>query len=224
MTHSMRCRAVAAGLMATLAAGCSSQAVAGGGDDAAKTATAVRTASASPKNATSAVSACRADGLAVKFIGGQPGAGNDFATIVAWDTGSSPCRLTGPATLVGLSSDGRADTNAVRLTISGPGELTAHGTEPGANQVLPHGESAAWLLVSAEYRDDPVTGALCTPHQVEPAAFRLTLPTVGAMTVPNADSRQPATPGLVPNGGLLTCRGELNTGSGLTQITIGSSL
>ena len=153
---------------------------------------------------------CRADGLGVKFTGGQPGAGNDFATIVAWDTASSACRLAGPVTLVGLGSGGSADTNAVRLTVSGAGKLTAHGTAPGAGQVLPSGESAAFLLISAEYRDDPVTGGMCTAHQVEPAAFRLTLPAGGTVTV--------------ANGGLLTCRGELNTEPGLTQITIGSAL
>ena len=70
---------------------------------------------------------CRADGLRVKFIGGHPGAGNDFATIVAWNTASSACRLAGPVTLVGLGSGGSADTNAVRLTVTGAEKLTAHG-------------------------------------------------------------------------------------------------
>jgi hypothetical protein len=159
----------------------------------------------------------------LEFIGGQPGAGNDFATIAAWDTGSSACRLAGPVTLAGLGSGGSADTNTVRLTVTGAGELTAHGTAPGAGQVLPGAESAAWLLISAEYRDDPATGGMCTAHQVEPAAFRLTMPAGGTVTVANADTHQPAVRGLAANGGLLTCRGELNTGPGLTRIAIGSA-
>jgi hypothetical protein len=227
MTNRMRWPAVAAGLLATLVAGCSAQAVAGGrmaGGGAAGTASAVRAAGASPGSTVRAVPECPAQGLGVKFIGGQPGAGNDFVTIVAWDTAPSACRLAGPVTLVGVGSDGSADTNAVRLTVTGAGELTAHGRAPGAAQVLPGGESAAWLLMSAEYRDDPVTGALCTAHQVEPAAFRLTLPTGGTVTVANAGPHQPRVRGLAANGGLLTCRGELNTGPGLTRITIGSAM
>jgi hypothetical protein len=227
MTNRMRWPAVAAGLLATLVAGCSARAAAGvrmAGGGAAGTASAVRAAGASPGSAVRAVPECRADGLGVKFIGGQAGAGNDFATIVAWDTAPSACRLAGAVTLVGVGSDGSADTNAVRLAVTGAGELTAHGTAPGAGQVLPGGESAAWLLMSAEYRDDPVTGAMCTAHQVEPAAFRLTLPAGGTVTVANAGTHQPGVRGLAANGGLLTCRGELNTGPGLTQITIGSAM
>lgn len=228
MTNRMRCPVVAAGMLATLlVAGCSAQAVAGGrtaGGGAASTASAGRAAGASPESAAGAVPECRADGLGVKFIGGQPGAGNDFATIVAWDTAPGACRLAGPVTLVGLGSGGSADTNAARLTVAGAGELTAHGTAPGAGQVLPGGASAAWLLISAEYRDDPATGRMCTAHQVEPAAFRLTLPAGGTVTVANADTYQPGVRGLAANGGLLTCRGELNTGPGLTRITIGSAM
>ena len=211
MANRMRCPAVA--LATLLVAGCSAQAVAGG-----------RTAGGGAASTGRAAPECRADDLGAKFIGGQPGAGNDFATIVAWDTASSACRLSGPVTLVGLGSGGRADTNAVRLTVTGAGELTAHGTAPSAGQVLPGGASAAWLLISAEYRDDPVTGAMCTAHHVEPAAFRLTLPAGGTVTVANADTHQPAVHGLAANGGLLTCRGELNTGPGLTEITIGSAM
>ena len=222
MTSRTRCPAVAAGMLSVLlVAGCSGQDVtgdrmAGGG--------AGRAAGASSVSAAPTVPACRADDLGVKFIGGQPGAGNDFAVIVAWDTASSACRLAGPVTLVGLGSGGSADTNVVRLAVTAAGELTAHGTAPVAGQVLPGGASAAWLLISAGYRDDPVTGGMCTAHQVEPAAFRLTLPAGGTVTVANADTYRPAVRGLAANGGLLTCRGELNTGSGLSQVTIGSAL
>jgi hypothetical protein len=228
MTDRMRCPAVAAGMLATLLlVGCSASAVASGrtaGSGAASTASAGGAAGGSAGSAAGAVPECRADGLGVKFIGGEPGAGNDFATIVAWDTASGICRLAGPVTLVGLGPGGSADTNAVRLTVTGAGELTAHGTAPGAGQVLPGGESAAWMLVSAEYRDDPVTGGMCTAHQVEPAAFRLTLPAGGTVTVANAGTYQPGVRSLPANGGLLTCRGELNAGPGLTKITIGSAM
>jgi hypothetical protein len=211
MTNRMRCAAIA--LATLLVAGCSAQAVTGG-----------RTAEGSVASTGRAAPGCPADDLGVKFIGGQPGAGNDFATIVAWDTASTACQLSGPVTLVGLGPGGSADTNAVRLTVTGAGELTAHGTAPDAGQVLPRGTSAAWLLISAEYRDDPATGGMCTAHQVEPAAFRLTLPAGGTITVSNADAHQPAVHGLAANGGLLTCRGELNTGPGLTEITIGNTM
>jgi len=223
MTNPMMPRAVAVGLLAVLAAGCSTQPAAEGGDSAAKNASTVR-ATAPPTIATDVVPACQAHDLGVTFIGGQPGAGNDFATIVAWDPGPIACRIAGPVTLVGLGPDGTADTNVVRLTVVASGVLTPRGTAPGPNQVLPPGESAAWLLVSAEYRDDPLTGALCTPHQVEPATFRLSLPGGGTITVTNADTHQPPVYSLDKNGGLLTCRGELNTGPNATQIIIGSAL
>lgn len=225
MTNRMRCPAVAAGMVVAtlLVAGCSAS-VAAGGRTAGSGAGSTASAGASTASATGAVPECLADGLGVKFIGGQPGAGNDFATIIAWDTASSACRLAGPVTLAGLGSNGSADTNAVVLAVTGEGELTAHGTAPGAGQVLAGGESAAWLLVSAEYRDDPVTGGMCTAHQVEPAAFRLTLPAGGTVTVANAGTQRQGVRGLAANGGLLTCRGELNTGTGLTRITIGSAM
>lgn len=228
MTDRMRCPAVAAvAVAALLVAGCSAQVVAGGrspAGGAAGTPSAGGAAGAFPGRAAGAAPECRADDLGVKFVGGQPGAGNDFATIVAWDAAPGACMLAGPVTLAGLGSGGGADTNAVRLAVTGTGELTAHGTAPGAGQVLARGESAAWLLISAEYRDDPVTGGTCTAHQVEPAAFRLTLPAGGTLTVANAGPYQPGVRGLAANGGLLTCRGELNTGPGLTQITIGSAM
>jgi hypothetical protein len=220
MTNRMRC--LAGVLAALLVTGCSTQAVAGTRVAEGGVASAGRPAAASPGRVAETVPECRADRLGVKFIGGgPPGAGNLFATIVAWNAGSSACRLPGPVTLVGLSSGGSVDTNAVRLTVTGAGELTSHGTAPGPGQVLPSGESAAWLLVSAGYRDDPVTGGICTAHQVEPAAFRLTLPARGTVTVANAAAPQSGVRRLTANGGLLTCRGELNTGSDLTQVTIG---
>jgi hypothetical protein len=205
MANRMRCPASL--LAALLVAGCSAQAAAGSPVPGGDAASAGRSASASPGRRAEIVPECRADSLDVKFGGGQPSAGNDFATIVVWDKASRACRLAGPVTLVGLGFGGSPDTNVVRLTVTGAGELTPHGMAPGPNQVLPRTGSAAWLLISAEYRDDPVTGGLCTAHQVEPAAFRLTLPAGGTVTV--------------ANGGLLTCRRELNTGSELTQVTIG---
>ena len=227
MTNRRRCPAVAAAMLAALCtAGCTAHQAAAGGRGAAASAAmpAAMPAGTLPGRTAAPSPECRADDLGVKASGDQPGAGNDFAEIVAWDKAPVACRLAGTLTLAGLGPGGSVDTNAVQLTVTGTGELTAHGTTPGPGQVLLAGESAAWLLISAEYRDDPVTGAICTAHHVEPAAFRLTLPAGGTVTVADGGTSRSAAGGLTANGGLLTCRGELNTSPGLTHVAIGSAL
>jgi hypothetical protein len=184
------------------------------------------TRASTPLAASTVAPRCNSADLGSAFRGGLPGAGNDFATLVFWDKSANACRFTGPVTVVGLNAAGRPVTNPVRLTVAGNGELTPRGTAPGADGTLRAGESAASILISAEYRDDPTSSnGLCTAHQLEPASFRVTLPAGGSLTLVNATPAT-KTKGSDPtaNGGLATCRGELNTGSGLTQITIGNTI
>lgn len=157
---------------------------------------------------------CGARQLALGYLGGEPGAGNDFGTVLIRDISRRACRLPGPVRLTGLDKAGRPDTGAVRLAMPPVAILSPRarpvGRSPGdrLTGVRP-GEAIGQLTLIAEYRDDP-TGAdkgICEPHWIVPASWRLTLPSGRSLTVANADRSNPG--GILPSGGFVTCRGEM---------------
>jgi hypothetical protein len=91
--------------------------------------------------------------------------------------------------------------------------------------VVRAGETVASILVSAEYRDDPQGDGMCTAHPLEPASFLVMLPAGGSLTLVNAVAPAGQADGApTGNGGLATCRGELNTGTGFAQISTGNAV
>jgi hypothetical protein len=153
--------------------------------------------------------ACRPRQLALNYLGGEPGTGNDLGAMVLRDVSAKPCELAGPLTVTGLDSAGLRVTVTVKTPVTGPAILS-----PGAT--MDHaGRPAASALVEAisliaEYRDDPKSpsGALCTPHWIVPASWSVGLPGGGHVSGPNASPGDPSK--LVPSGGFVTCRGKFS--------------
>jgi hypothetical protein len=161
--------------------------------------------------------ACTAGQLALSYLGGGAGAGNDFGSVVVRDDSPRPCTLTGPLRLVGTGKAGRPVTQPVTFPVAGVAVLSP-ATGPvsqriivgGSPQSAVHGAFVASLALGAEYRDGPpsVDHGYCEPLWVIPAAWRVTLPHGQALTVANADRFNPVGFG-GSSGGLVTCRGEL---------------
>lgn len=162
-----------------------------------------------------AAPACTTHQLALTYLDGGPGAGNDLATLLIRDTSGSACTMTGPLQITGLDAHGRPDTNAIRLGIVGAAVVSPHAgaisrpANSAAALVGVHpGELTGQVELIAEYRDGPptVNHGLCQPLWVIPATWRVTLP--GAtLSVANRDPA--GQDKLVPSGGLVTCRGRL---------------
>ena len=119
------------------------------------------------------------------------------------------CRLPGPVVVAGLDAAGRRVTAAVRLTIA-PRQfaLTRDGRQPDQRGRTPAGQLSAWLVLEAAgiHHRGNLAGS-CHGHQVDPAAFTVTLLSGGPVTITNASAaRGPAVTG---DGGLLTCQGRL---------------
>jgi len=162
-------------------------------------------------------SACTAGQLALSYLGGGAGAGNDFGSVVVRDDSPRPCTLTGPLRLAGTGKAGRPVTQQVTFPVAGVAVLSP-ATVPvsqritvgGSPQPAAHGAFVGGLVLEAEYRDGPakVDHGYCEPLWVIPAAWRVTLPDGQALAVANADRYNPAGFG-GPSGGLVTCRGEL---------------
>ena len=162
-----------------------------------------------------AAPACAARQLALTYLGGGPGAGNDFGTILIRDISGRACTLTGPLRITGLNTRGSPDTSSVRLGIAGSDVLSPRaGTitrpaNPAAALVGVHpGELTGQVELIAEYRDGPpsVNHGLCAPLWVIPATWRVRIPD-GILSVANRDPV--GHDKLVPSGGLVTCRGRL---------------
>ena len=148
-------------------------------------------------------SPCRAGQLAVQYLAGAAGAGNDFGTILLRNVSASWCELDGPATITGLIS-GHPVTRTLRVPVSDSLELSPRATVAMAEHALPADQLTAATVLSAVYRDDP-DGSLCEPHWVIPTTWQVV---VGAETlsVDNGRATAKATP---PGaGGLITCRGQ----------------
>lgn len=159
--------------------------------------------------------ACAASQLGLGYVGGLASAGNDFGTIVIWDKSAAACALTSPIRIAGLNRRGHRVTRTERFHVAGRDVLTARGSKPVHLLRLKHGEKAAFITLSAEYRDDlSGNGGMCSArHQIEPARWLVTFATRGVRRVANRDPHEdiPHLRTLPRNHGLLTCRGELNT-------------
>jgi hypothetical protein len=144
---------------------------------------------------------CRAGQLAIQYLPGGAGAGNDFGTILLRDTSASWCELDGPAAVTGLIGGHRVTST---LTVAADLELSPRAVAAIPGQVLPADQLAASLSLTAEYRDD-TDGSLCGPYWVVPTSWRVVLDSV-ALTVANGRATAQARP---PGaGGLITCRGR----------------
>ena len=130
---------------------------------------------------------CRQDDLAARFAGGGLGTGNDFGSILVWNTGSTRCRISGAVSFTAYFSDGSRDANA-RLNRSVPPVdvvLAAH--TPAYRDGADRSHYLTAELMGPE-RDDPAqpNGMCRTQDKIAPDTLVLT---VGAFTfrVPNSD-------------------------------------
>jgi hypothetical protein len=146
---------------------------------------------------------CRAGQLAIQYLPGGAGTGNDFGTILLRNTSAAWCELNGPAAVTGLTG-GRLVTNTRKLPVVGDLELSPHAAAAEPGHALPADQLTASLSLSAEYRDDR-DGSLCNAHWVIPKTWRMVLDAV-TLTVANgratADAKPPGA------GGLITCQGQ----------------
>ncbi|HEX5190015.1 MAG TPA: PASTA domain-containing protein [Streptosporangiaceae bacterium] len=167
--------------------------------------------------------ACVAGQLELSYLGGGAGAGNDFGTLLIGDRSSRPCTLTGPLHVSGLDLAGRKVTATVGYPVTGvavlsPGIGTVARSSPGGTGTGMHpGDLTGVSTLRAEYRDGPagVDRGLCAPLWVVPASWRVTLAGGTSLVVANINRHDR---GLVPSGGLVTCRGRLD-GAGSATVT-----
>jgi hypothetical protein len=162
--------------------------------------------------------ACTTGQLGMAFRGvSEPGTDNSaLGQVVLWNKSARACALTEPIKVAGLNRAGHRDTNTVSFTIGVKApKLSPHGTGPSKRGHFPKREVVAQiLLIAAGPR--PGDAPSCSKHLVDPATWRLELPSGKPMTVANKSaSRGPALNG---KGGLTTCRGQLG---GQSPITIG---
>jgi hypothetical protein len=156
--------------------------------------------------------------LGVAFRGSsQPGTGDmALGIITVWDASPATCTLPGRLTVTGISRTSRPATGAVHFTVAPGPALSRDGTGPGRAGRMPAGEVTASLLLIAA-GTHPAGAPSCQGHQVDPAAFRVTLASGGSLSAPNTSSSR--SPALTGDGGLLTCRGSM---SGQSPVTVSS--
>jgi hypothetical protein len=161
--------------------------------------------------------ACTPAQLDAAFGGSsQPGTGNTALGIITIrDASPAACRLRGKLTVTGISRTGRPVTAPVRFAVMPGPALSRDGTGPGRNGGMPAGQVSASLLLISAGTHPPSGAPSCSGHQVDPAAFRVTLASGGSVGAPNASSARG--PALTGDGGLLTCRGRL---FGQRQVTV----
>ena len=157
---------------------------------------------------------CAGGQLALSYLGGEAGAGNDFGTLLIGDRSPRPCTLEGPLHVTGLDRNGQKVTSTARFPVAGvtvlsPGVGTVTRSGPGgALTGLNPGDLTGIVTLQAEYRDGParVDNGLCAPLWVVPASWRVTLQDETSLVVANVDRNNR---GLVRSGGFVTCRGRL---------------
>jgi len=147
--------------------------------------------------------------LTLGYRGGEPGAGNDFGSILFYDTGAAACTLAGKVSVTGVNTAGTPVTATVTSTFAAPGILSPDAAPVPDGDTPPPGELVYWWLLMSEYRDGPanVDNGVCQPDWVVPASWRIILPGGATLTVANSDPDNFGR--LVPGGGLVTCLGRL---------------
>lgn len=139
--------------------------------------------------AAAAVARCRRPNVRARLVAGGLGTGNDFGFIVAWNVGTTRCRIAGAVTFSAYFSDGRRD-----------GQAQPNRQPPPVDVVLPAGmptyrdgsNQAGYLVAElmGPERDDPrQPDGLCRDQdKLAPATLVLGLgPTT--LRVANADGR-----------------------------------
>ncbi|WP_375480785.1 PASTA domain-containing protein [uncultured Jatrophihabitans sp.] len=151
---------------------------------------------------------CRAGQLAIQYLPGGAGAGNDAGTILLRNSSAFWCELDGPAVVTGLGA-GHPVTNDLRIAVAGDLELSPHAAAAAPGRSLAANQLVASLSLVAEYRDD-TNGPLCNPHWVVPTSWRVVL---GSATLSVANGRATADARPPGAGGLITCRGNFDASS-----------
>lgn len=146
---------------------------------------------------------CTAPQLALQYLPGGAGTGNDFGQLVLRNTSGGWCAL-GALRVTGRDARGQDVTPTVAVPAGPLTDLSPHAAaeRPGSAPVA--GQSVAIVQLIAGYRDDPTApNGMCTPHWVIPATWRVTVGG-GTLTVRNAQAKDGRPPGAA---GLITCRG-----------------
>lgn len=148
--------------------------------------------------------ACTAAQLGAALQGSsEPGtSGTALGTLYVWDVSGSSCMLPGPVTVTGLDQAGRSVTTSFLFMIMpGSPPLSADGIAPGQHGRMPdHEVWAAMVLIG-----DPTLA--CPARPVDPASWRIVLPSGGSVTAPNTSTA--SGPALTNHGGLTTCGNRL---------------
>jgi hypothetical protein len=149
---------------------------------------------------------CRAGQLAGRYWQGGVGTGDEFGSIVLFDTSSRPCSLSGTVTLLGLDARGRPATVAATGPLEPPLTLSPRATAADL-QKRPVAALAASIGFGADVRDDPTApNGLCYSHETYPATWSVALPGQRAVRVANGG------PG--SGGRFSTCHRRLSLGLG----------
>jgi PASTA domain len=119
--------------------------------------------------------ACSASQLAFDYHGVQYGTGDAFSDLDVRDTAATPCTLTGPMSVVGLDTAGRAVTNRLTFTVAPDLILTARAPARAIDSGAPDNVVIAWVPLEADVRDGPDAGGSCVDHLVVPNSWQVTV-------------------------------------------------
>ena len=157
---------------------------------------------------------CQTGQLAMQYLPGSAGAGNDFGTILLRNLSTTWCELDGRITVIGWTA-GHSITPRVEAAVVPNLELSPRATAAVPGQTLPADQLVASVSLTAEYRDDQ-NGSLCTTHRIVPASWHFTVNSI-TLIVPNGRATAEATP--AGAGGLITCRGQFGATSARVATT-----
>ena len=137
---------------------------------------------------TAPIPTCQTLNLRATYRGGGLGTGNDFGSIVVWNTGPRPCALSGRVGFSAWLADGARDAAAgTEKTVTVAATLAPRTPQPTPGADLSQGSYLQALLTAPE-RDDPgQPDGLCrTRDKLTPKVLRLTIKAI-ALDVPNHD-------------------------------------
>ena len=158
----------------------------------------------------SGVPTCVASQLAMTYLAGGVGAGNNFGEVAVLNKTNGPCVWRGDVSATPLTRDHHviATNPAWRAIVKGI-LLSAHGHVVRAAAFQPAGDHWGEVILAGDARDDPSSGRTCTAaHEVTPAYWGVA--TAGAtFTVANDDPHQIANPNFFR--GVTACRGRFDT-------------